>query len=240
LQDFTMLEHYAAYWNFADNMVFTQELFAYVLTELFGRLTIPIKNRSGELVEIDFTPPWPVRSFREVIMNACGIDIDACPTADDLRAAITEKMVVVEGAALLGRGNLIDALYKNVARDQIIQPTFLTQHPIDLSPLARRSDHNPNIADRFQLVANGWELVNAYSELVDPIDQKARFDQQSDARAGGDAEAHVKDDEFVLALEHGAPPMSGWGMGIDRLVTLLTQQDNLRDSVLFPLLRPER
>ena len=139
----------------------------------------------------------------------------------------------------LGLGNLVDTLYKTVSRDTIIKPTFLINHPIDVSPLARKNDKNPKIVDRFQLLVNGWEIVNAYSELINPEDQKQRFAQQVAAKAKGDEEAHGEDNEFIKALEHGAPPMSGWGMGIDRIVALLTQQDNLRDVVLFPLMRPE-
>jgi lysyl-tRNA synthetase, class II len=138
----------------------------------------------------------------------------------------------------LGRGNLIDQLYKKVSRPKIVSPVFITKHPLDLSPLARRNDDNPMITDRFQLVVGGWEIVNAYSELVDPVDQAERFTQQASAKAGGDTEAHGKDDEFVEALEYGCPPCSGWGMGIDRIVALLTAQENLRDVVLFPIMKP--
>jgi len=141
---------------------------------------------------------------------------------------------------VLGGGNRIDKLYKKVSRPKIVQRTFIMNHPIDLSPLARRNDDNPNITDRFQLVVGGWEIVNAYSELVDPVDQAERFEAQSKAHAGGDTEAHMKDDDFITALEYGCPPCSGFGMGIDRIVALLTQQTNLRDVVLFPLLKPEK
>ncbi|MBP9850804.1 MAG: hypothetical protein KBC47_03880, partial [Candidatus Peribacteraceae bacterium] len=127
-----------------------------------------------------------------------------------------------------------------VSRPKIVSPVFITKHPLDLSPLARRNDENPDITDRFQLVVGGWEIVNAYSELVDPVDQAERFIAQSTAKDGGDADAHGKDDEFVEALEYGCPPCSGWGMGIDRIVALLTAQENLRDVVLFPMMKPER
>lgn len=239
LQDFTMLEHYVAYWNFEDNMKFTERLLTHVLKKLRGTLTVQIKNRDGKLVSVNFKAPWPVISFRELIKRDCGIDIDEHKTVEGLRKAITEKNVALDDVDSLGRGNLIDALYKKVSRPKIIHPTFVISHPIDVSPLARRNDENTDTVDRFQLVINGWEIVNAYSELVDPIDQSERFEAQSEARSAGDEEAHTKDDEFVRALEHGAPPISGWGMGVDRLVALLTQQDNLRDVVLFPLLRPE-
>jgi lysyl-tRNA synthetase class 2 len=119
-----------------------------------------------------------------------------------------------------------------------VNPTFLINHPTDLSPLARKNDKNPMIVDRFQLVVNGWEIVNAYSELIDPVDQAQRFEQQTAAKAAGDEEAMSKDDEFVSALEYGMPPTSGWGMGIERIVTLLTGQTNLKDVILFPLMKP--
>jgi lysyl-tRNA synthetase class 2 len=116
---------------------------------------------------------------------------------------------------------------------------FLIGHPIELSPLARRNDETPGLTDRFQLVINGWEVVNAYSELVDPDDQRARFEEQAAHKAAGDDEALDVDDDYLLCMEYGMPPTSGWGMGIDRLVTLLTAQENLRDVVLFPLMKPE-
>lgn len=238
LQDFTMVEHYAAYWNYEDNMKFTEELVCHLLDKHFGTCKVGIKGRDGAVNEIDFTPPWPRATIRELIKKDCGIDFEDYPDADSLRTAIKKKKIDIDDIDVLGRGNLIDSLYKAVSRDKLVSPTFLIQHPIDLSPLARRNDENPDVVDRFQLIVNTWEICNAYSELVDPIDQKQRFEKQAAAKAAGDEEAHGKDDDFVTALEHGAPPISGWGMGVDRLVTLLTQQDNLRDVVLFPLLRP--
>ena len=239
LQDFTMVEHYAAYWNYEDNMKFTEEMICHILDKFFGGYKIEIMDRSGSLKEVDFTPPWPRKTMQELIKKDSGIDFEKFTDADGLRKEIKKKKIDIENIDNLGRGSLIDGLYKAVSRDKLISPTFLIQQPLDLSPLARRNDKNPEIVDRFQLVVNTWELCNAYSELVDPIDQKARFESQSAAKAAGDTEAHGKDDEFVTALEHGAPPISGYGMGIDRLVALLTKQPNLRDVVLFPLLRPK-
>jgi lysyl-tRNA synthetase class 2 len=114
----------------------------------------------------------------------------------------------------------------------------VTSHPIDLSPLARRNDTNPDITDRFQLVVNSWEVVNAYSELVDPVDQRQRFEYQAKLKANGDEEAMEADYDYVYAMEHGMPPMSGWGMGVDRILALLTNQENLKDVILFPLMKP--
>lgn len=240
LQEFTMCEHYAAYWNFEDNMRFTQEMFQYLLEETMGTQKVQILDREGNLHDVDFSGEWKVVSMRDLIKADCGIDIDDYDSADALRKAISEKGIVIEDVESFEIGNLIDHLYKKVSRPQIVQPTFLVQHPVELSPLARRNDDNPKIVDRFQLVVSGWEIINAYSELVDPVDQAGRFEQQAAAKDSGDEDAHGKDDEYVKAMEHGMPPQSGWGMGIDRIVALLTQQDNLKDTVLFPLMRPEQ
>lgn len=241
LQEFTMCEHYAAYWDFEKNMAFTEAMFASLQERVKGMgATMAIPDRSGQLQQVDFRGPWPKISMRDLIQNDCGIDIDTCESADALRSAMKAKKIALDvDIAKLGRGNLIDQLYKKVSRPNIVRPTFVTKHPLDLSPLARKNDDNPTVTDRFQLVVGGWEIVNAYSELIDPVDQAQRFEDQSKAKEGGDADAHAKDDEFVEALSYGCPPCSGWGMGIDRIVTLLTAQENLRDVVLFPIMKPD-
>ncbi|NCD07715.1 MAG: lysine--tRNA ligase, partial [Spirochaetia bacterium] len=239
LQDFTMIEHYAAYWNFEDNMKFTEDMLTSVIKKLKGTLKIEIPNRDGELVEVDFSAPWGKVSFRDLLIKDCGIDIDKFPDLESLRKEIKLKNIEVKDIDSLGRGNLIDALYKVVSRPKLINPIFLVNHPIDVSPLARKNDDNPNVADRFQLVVNGWEIVNAYSELTDPIDQAYRFDKQMEAKGMGDEEAMNKDEDYIKAMEYGMPPVSGFGMGVERIVALLTKQQNLRDVVLFPLMRPE-
>jgi len=240
LQDFTMVEHYASYWDYVANMEFTEKMLSGILKKLLGTMNVKIPDRDGTLVEVDFTPPWPRLTLREAILKASGIDFDTCDSAPALREAMKDKGIKLDVPVdKLGRGNLIDQLYKKVSRPSLVQPTFIMQHPIDLSPLARKNDDNPQITDRFQLVVGGWEIVNAYSELIDPVDQSERFDEQAKANAGGDSDAHRKDDDYVTALEYGCPPCSGWGMGVDRIVALLTQQGNLRDVVLFPLMKPE-
>lgn len=239
LQEFTMCEHYAAYWDYKKNMVFTEKMFRTLLSKAMGTTVVTIPDRDGTPHTVDFAKPWPTFTLRDLIKKDCGIDYDSCPTADDLRAAIKAKGIVLDAdIGSLGRGNLIDQLYKKVSRPSIIEPTFVTNHPIDLSPLARKNDEDGDVTDRFQLVVSGWEIVNAYSELVDPVDQAERFAAQAKAKKGGDTEAHGKDDEFVEALEYGCPPCSGWGMGIDRILALLTNQENLRDVVLFPIMKP--
>jgi len=239
LQDFTMVEHYASYWDYRENMRFTEEMIETLLKDLLGTTKVKIPDRDGNVVEVDFKAPWPRLTLREAILKASGIDIEQCESADNLRTAMVKQKIKLDvPVEKLGRGNLIDQLYKKVSRPSIVQPTFLVEHPIDLSPLARRNDENPQVVDRFQLVVSGWEIVNAYSELVDPVDQAERFDEQAKANAKGDSDAHRKDDDYIAALEYGCPPCSGWGMGIDRIVALLTCQANLRDVVLFPLMKP--
>jgi lysyl-tRNA synthetase class 2 len=237
LPDFTLLEYYCAYWNYEDNMNFTEQLIKHLLTAVSGGLTLTYEG-----TQISFDGAWPRISFRDLIFKDCGIDINTCATKEDLLAQIKAKGITFEGdvdIAHAGRGNLVDLLYKKVSRPALINPVFVIHHPLDLSPLARKNDANPQVVDRFQLVVNGWEIVNAYSELVDPLDQAQRFEEQARARAHGDLEAMEVDNDFLLCMEYGMPPISGWGMGIDRVVALLTNAPNLRDVVLFPLMRPE-
>lgn len=241
LQDFTIVEHYAAYWDYLENMKFTEKMLGAIILDMIGTTKVKIPDRNGKLVEVDFQPPWPRMSIRQALIRGCDIDIEKSNSRGALLEAMKKKNIHLDmPVENLGAGNLIDQLYKKVCRPNLTAPVFITDHPIELSPLARRNDDNPDITDRFQLVVGGWEIVNAYSELIDPVDQARRFDEQDEANAGGDQEAHRKDDEFVTALEYGCPPCSGWGMGVDRIVALLTQQTNLRDVVLFPLMKPSQ
>jgi len=158
-----------------------------------------------------------------------------------LLAKIEEEHIDLASATdphKLGRGNLIDLLYKKVSRPKLVAPTFLIAHPTDLSPLARANDERPDLSDRFQLIINGAEIINAYSELVDPQEQRERLMDQACCKANGDEEAMVMDEDYVTAMEYGMPPISGWGMGIDRVLQVLMGTDNIRDSVMFPIMRP--
>lgn len=238
LQDFTMVEHYAAYWDYEDNMRFTELMFETLLMKLLGTTKVTIRDKDGNPAEVDFKGPWPRTSLQELIQKDAQIDITQYEDAKSLLAAIKERGIVFDGMEKMGRGNLIDNLYKKVSRPSLRGPIFIVRHPLDLSPLARKSDDDAKVVDRFQLVVNTWEVLNAYSELVDPVDQRQRFEEQSVHQDAGDSDAHGKDDDYVEAMEYGMPPISGWGMGIDRIVTLLTEQENLRDVVLFPLMRP--
>ena len=236
LQDFTMVEGYSAYWNYEDNMKFMKEMITYILGKLYdGNLNIQIGDKT-----IDFGGEWPVVSFRELILKDCGIDIDKFETAESLLAEIRNQKIDLEAENIesLGRGNLIDQLYKKVSRPKVIEPTFLIKHPIDLSPLARSNDENPNLTDRFQLIVNGQEIINGYSELVDAREQESRLIKQSELKAQGDEEAMSIDREYIRAMEYGMPPISGWGLGVDRFLQFLTSSQNIRDVVLYPLMRP--
>ncbi len=237
LQDFTMVEGYGAYMNYKDNMVFLQGMLKDVVRKIFGQDTLEIQGH-----ELDFGKEWPRLTFRQVILSDCGIDIKDYSEAGELLKAILDKNIELDSETdiqQLGLGNLIDQLYKKVSRPKIIEPTFLTEHPTSLSPLARANDEDPEISDRFQLIINGAEVINGYSELVDPLEQRKRLMNQANLKASGDEEAMVMDEDYLLAMEHGMPPISGWGMGIDRILQVLTGSDNIKDTVLFPLLRPE-
>lgn len=236
LQDFTMIEGYGAYLNYKDNMVFLREMLQTIIMNLFGTLEIKIGG-----ADVDLSGQWPAISFRELIMKYSNIDIDVYNDKDKLLNKIKEDKIEIDSETPLenlGYGNLVDQLYKKVARPHLINPIFLTEHPISLSPLARANDENPNITDRFQLVINGAEIINAYSELVDPVEQERRLLKQAELKAAGDEEAMCMDYDYIEAMEYGMPPISGWGMGIDRLMQLLTNSDNIKDCILFPLMKP--
>ncbi|MCD4655725.1 lysine--tRNA ligase [bacterium] len=238
LQDFTMLEYYVAYWNYEDNMRFTEDLFQKIMEKIIGSTVVTVDGQ-----EIDFGGEWPRITFRELIARDTGIELEQFPGAVELLEEIYCKGIALELSreelSKLGRGNLVDLLYKKVSRPKMIQPQFLVGHPLDLSPLARSNDEDGTIVDRFQLVAGGVELVNAYSELADPVDQRKRFQEQVRLKAAGDAEALDYDEDFITALEYGMPPVSGWGMGIDRFMKFLFMEENVKNCVLFPLMRPE-
>lgn len=235
LQDFTMVEGYSAFWNYEDNMEFLKNMVVSIIKELYGTLTIKIGGK-----DIDFSGDWEVVSFRDLILRDAGIDIDKFATSEELLKEIKNKGIKLEAENLetLGRGNLIDTLYKKVSRPSLVKPTYLIKHPTDLSPLARSNDDNPEISDRFQLVVNGQEIINGYSELVDAREQEKRLLQQSELKANGDEEAMSIDYEYIKAMEYGMPPISGWGLGIDRFLQFLTNSDNIRDVVLYPLMKP--
>ncbi|MBU0755013.1 MAG: lysine--tRNA ligase, partial [Planctomycetes bacterium] len=215
---------------------FIREMIVGAVQETLGTTAITFRGHTADL-----SSEWKILTFRDAVLEGCGLDIDDYPTAAELLAAVREKSIDLDhpDPGSLGRGNLIDLLYKRVSRPNLLDPTFLTEHPIELSPLARRNEERPEVTDRFQLLIGGMELVNGYTELADPEDQQSRFEEQQALRRGGDAEAMAPEKEFVEALGYGMPPASGWGMSIERFHMLLTNSDNIRDVVLFPLMRPE-
>lgn len=237
LQDFTMLEGYGAYLNYEDNMKFLQEMIQTVVANLFGKLELTIDG-----VTVDISGDWESISMRDLILKYTPIDIYEYDTKEKLLEKIKQEKIEIDSETPLenlGYGNLVDQLYKKVARPHVVKPCFLTKHPISLSPLARANDDNPNLTDRFQLIINGAEIINAYSELVDPIEQEKRLEEQARLKNNGDEEAMMMDRDYIGAMEYGMPPISGWGIGIDRLVQILTDAENIKDCVLFPLMKPE-
>ena len=236
LQDFTMIEAYQAYYNFEDNMSLIQNMLQTIIQNVFGTLTIQV----GEDM-IDISGEWPRISFRDLILKYVDIDIDVYNTKEKLLDKIKEEKIELDSETPvenLGYGNLVDYLYKKVARVHIKEPIYLINHPVSLSPLARTNDDNKEISDRFQLVINGAEIVNGYSELVDPMEQEKRLLEQAELKEQGDEEAMEMDYDYIGAMEYGMPPISGWGMGIDRVIQLITGSPNIRDVVMFPLMRP--
>ena len=237
LQDFTMIEGYGAYLNYKDNMTLLRNMLQTIIMNIYGTLNITIGGK-----EVDLSGEWKEISFRDLILKHSPIDIKKFNTKELLLEEIKNQNIVIECETpleLLGYGNLVDQLYKKVARPYVIEPIFLTEHPLSLSPLARSNDNDKTITDRFQLVINGAEIINGYSELVDPQEQEKRLIEQANLKANGDDEAMPMDNDYIEAMEYGMPPISGWGMGIDRLLQLLTNNDNIKDVVLFPLLKPE-
>ncbi|PIY97007.1 MAG: lysine--tRNA ligase [Candidatus Kerfeldbacteria bacterium CG_4_10_14_0_8_um_filter_42_10] len=231
--EFTMLEFYAAYWDYHDLMEFTEKLFAEIMNKTAGGFSVEYKGN-----KIDFTPPYPRLKFKTAILKEAGIDIDKIRSQEDLVKTAKAKGLKPEKS--WGAGKILDELYKDFVRPKLIQPTFLIDYPLELSPLAKKIKSNPKYVERFQLIAAGFELNNCFSELNDPDDQLERFKEQEKLRQGGDEEAQRFDQDFIEALKHGLPPTAGFGMGLDRLVALVCNAANLKEVILFPTLRPEK
>jgi lysyl-tRNA synthetase class 2 len=231
LQEFTMLEFYWAYADYEDLMSFIESFYTSIIQKTFG--TLEIKYQDNVL---NFKTPWPRIGYREIILKEAKIDIDKYPTKMDMQKALKEKGIKIDPKA--GRGKLIDQLYKKLVRPKLIQPSFLVDHPLDLSPLAKKREDNKTKTQRFQVLVAGAEVGNGFSELNDPVDQRERFEEQARLRKAGDTEAQMTDNDFVEALEYGMPPTAGFGVGIDRLFMVLANQKSIRDVVFFPIMRP--
>ena len=235
LQDFTMLEFYQAYSDYKDLMKLTEKMLSGVIKKVLATDTVQLGDRT-----IDLRLPWSQQTLRAAILEKTSIDIDQCPDVASLQLAIQAQNIRMTYTGKTSRGKLIDELYKEAVRPTLINPIFITDHPVDLSPLAKKQTKTSDKVQRFQLIIAGMEIVNAFSELNDPIDQQARFDQQAQSRTAGDLEAHAMDKDFVKALEYGMPPTAGFGMGIDRLVALLTNADSIREAILFPFVKDKQ
>lgn len=231
--EFTMLEFYQAYATFEDLMQLTEELFVTIAKEVVGSSTVTYGDHT-----IDLTPPWRRLTIREAIALHGRVEEEKLGTLDGLRDFAKTKSLRVDLSAPYG--NLLVEVFEEIAESQLIQPTFMTGYPLEVSPLARKNDRDPTLVDRFELYIAGRELANAFSELNDPADQRERFLQQMEARKAGDETANPIDDDYVRALEFGMPPAAGEGIGIDRLVMFFTGCPSIRDVILFPQLRPQR
>ena len=231
--EFTMLEFYVAYADYTDLIGLTEELIARLGKEIFGTTTIEYQGQ-----QIHLAPPWRRWSYRQAILEVNGLDASVLSDRTAaMKAAARLKVEVEQNADLV---TILNEIFEETVEPKLVQPTVITDYPIEISPLARRKDSDPSLTDRFELYIAGREIANAFSELNDPLDQRKRFEAQVAQREAGDEEAHYMDEDFLRALEHGMPPTAGEGIGIDRLVMLFTNQASIRDVILFPQLRPEK
>jgi len=229
--EFTLLELYQAYADYNDMMDLAERLIAKACEAANGSLKVTFQGQ-----EIDFTPPWPRLSMIEAIQKYAGVDWLAVKSDEDALALGKKLGLDMKGKTT--KGMVLDELISEFVEPKLIQPTFLKDYPVEISPLAKRMADNPELTYRFELFINGWECANAFTELNDPIDQRERFMEQAREKAKGNEEAMVWDEDFLVALEYGMPPTGGMGIGIDRLIMLLTDSPSIRDVILFPLMRP--
>ena len=236
LQEFTMLEWYAAYQTLETNMKWTEELIKSIAKDLMKKTIYKVYDNDGNSIEVNLDVDWPRVTFGELLKKNAGIDIETI-TLKVARKEALKWGVKEEEVKKLSRGNLLDKIYKKSSRGKIINPTFVTDFPGDLKPLAQQNENGT--AKVCQLIIAGAEITNQYAELVDPVKQRELLVSQSKAKEEGDEEAMEVNEEFLTAMEHGMPPMIGFGMGIDRLVAIFTEQKNLRDVIFFPIMHPK-
>lgn len=228
--EFTMMELYQAYVDYNEMMALTENLVAHVAQEVLGTMKIQYGDN-----EIDLTPPWDRKTMLGAIKEYTGIDFNSCYALDDAKAKAQSLGINPEECD--NWGQVIDLIFEEKVEPHLIQPVHIIDYPRDISPLAKVHRDNERLTERFETRVNGWEIANAFSELTDPIDQRMRFEAQMQAKANGDEEAMPIDEDYICALEHGAPPMGGLGVGIDRLVMLLTNSPSIRDVIAFPTLK---
>lgn len=230
--EYTAMEVYAAYQDYNDMMELTENLVATVAEKVLGKTVIEYDG-----VELDLTPPWRRISMVEAVKEYAGVDFENIETDEEAIKAAEEKGLTLEPSKKT-RGNIINEFFEEFCEEHMIQPTFVTGHPVDISPLAKRNPEDPRYTNRFEAFINTKEIANAFSELNDPIDQRERFTAQIEAKRLGDDEAHPMDEDFLNAIEVGLPPTGGLGIGIDRLIMFLTGETSIRDVILFPTMKP--
>lgn len=230
--EFTLMELYQAYTDYNGMMDLTENMFRYVAQEVLGTTTITYNG-----VEMDLGKPFERITMVDAVKKYSGIDFNEITTLEQARAVAKEKHVEYEERHL--KGDILNLFFEEFVEEHLIQPTFVMDHPIEISPLTKKKPGNPEYVERFEMFMNGWEMCNAYSELNDPIDQRERFKAQEALLAQGDEEANTTDEDFLYALELGMPPTGGIGYGIDRLVMLLTDSPAIRDVLFFPTMKPE-
>ncbi|HBF8221217.1 TPA: lysine--tRNA ligase [Clostridioides difficile] len=229
--EYTAIELYQAYADYTDMMEITENVIAHMAEVATGSMIV---NYQG--TEINFTPPWKRMSMEDCVKEYSGVDFSTINTDEEALEVAREKGIEIKPG--MRRGEVINAFFEEFGEDKLIQPTFITHHPVEVSPLSKRNAEDPRRTDRFEVFANKWELANAFSELNDPIDQKGRFIDQLRKRELGDDEAFEMDEDFLKALEVGLPPTGGLGIGIDRVIMLLTNSPSIRDVLLFPTMKP--
>ena len=229
--EFTNIELYEAYADYNDMMEITENLVAYVAKEVLGTTKVEYQGKT-----IDFTPPWRRIKMQDAVKEHTGVDFDKINTDKEaLEVAKEHKLEIKPG---MTRGHVISEMFEEFCEQYMDQPTFVIGHPVEISPLAKRNPDDPRITNRFEAFANCWEIANAFSELNDPIDQRERFEEQLRQKEYGDDEAHPMDEDFLNAIEVGLPPTGGLGIGVDRLIILLTNQASIRDVIFFPTMKP--
>jgi len=230
--EFTMVEFYQAYATYEDFMALTEDMLSSLAVAIFGDTKFPYQGET-----VDFTPPWERLTVAQAVARHG--DVPEERLADEAFLREMAGRLGVPDAAAASPGNLLMAVFEEVAERRIERPTFVTEYPTEVSPLSRRNDRRPHIVDRFELIVRGREIANAFSELNDPVDQRERFEEQLRRRERGDEEAHFMDEDYLRALEYGMPPAAGEGIGVDRLVMLFTDSASIREVILFPQLRKE-
>ncbi|MEK7375779.1 MAG: amino acid--tRNA ligase-related protein, partial [Candidatus Margulisiibacteriota bacterium] len=226
--EYTMLEVYQAYADYIDIMALTEDLISSTVKKELGTTEVTFKD-----MKIDFKKPWKRITLKDALMRFAGIDIEL--GHDELVKLAKDRGV--DNAGNMGHGKLINELYDRFVEQHLIQPTFIIDYPIETSPLAKKKRDNPKLVERFEVIVAGMEMANAFSELNDPIDQKQRFEKQTELKKAGDEETESMDEDYVNALEYGMPPTGGLGIGIDRLIMLMTNSHSIREVLLFPHMR---